>query len=234
MINQEDFIRRLQQREKEAFQELFYSWHRPLCFFASRIIKDQDVAEDLVQDVFVAFWKYDLSAFPNEKTIRTFLYTSVRNGCLNYLRDLEIRARNDRKAVPESEEDQDCFLLRQMESEVVTELFEAIDELPERCREIFYMAYLQEKEEKQEEIKELSKLNAIIFGKDVDPFYGAPTVCFIFVPKDESNGVKDGSLVIGAMQTGAYALNIGSCWINRCKEMFELPEGKKYLEKCKI
>lgn len=36
-----------------------------------------------------------------------------------------------------------------MESEVVTELFEAIDELPERCREIFYMAYLQEKEEKQ-------------------------------------------------------------------------------------
>ena len=85
----------------------------------------------------------------NEKTIRTFLYTSVRNGCLNYLRDLEIRARNDRKAVPESEEDQDCFLLRQMESEVVTELFEAIDELPERCREIFYMAYLQEKEEKQ-------------------------------------------------------------------------------------
>ena len=129
VINQEDFIRRLQQREKEAFQELFYSWHRPLCFFASRIIKDQDVAEDLVQDVFVAFWKYDLSAFPNEKTIRTFLYTSVRNGCLNYLRDLEIRARNDRKAVPE--------------------LFEAIDELPERCREIFYMAYLQEKEEKQ-------------------------------------------------------------------------------------
>ena len=107
------------------------------------------MAEDLVQDVFVAFWKYDLSAFPNEKTIRTFLYTSVRNGCLNYLRDLEIRARNDRKAVPESEEDQDCFLLRQMESEVVTELFEAIDELPERCREIFYMAYLQEKEEKQ-------------------------------------------------------------------------------------
>ena len=83
----------------------------------------------------------------------------------------------------------------------------------------------------QEEIKELSKLNAIIFGKDVDPFYGAPTVCFIFVPKDESNGIKDGSLVIGAMQTGAYALNIGSCWINRCKEMFELEKGQQYLQK---
>ena len=52
-----------------------------------------------------------------------------------------------------------------------------------------------------------------------------------FVPKDESNGIKDGSLVIGAMQTGAYALNIGSCWINRCKEMFELEKGQEYLRK---
>ena len=49
--------------------------------------------------------------------------------------------------------------------------------------------------------------------------------------QDESNGIKDGSLVIGAMQTGAYALNIGSCWINRCKEMFELEKGQQYLQK---
>ncbi|MFR7825243.1 MAG: hypothetical protein ACLU30_20120 [Odoribacter splanchnicus] len=53
VINQEDFIRRLQQRKKKL-QELFIPGivH---CAFASRIIKDQDVAEDLVQDVFVAF-----------------------------------------------------------------------------------------------------------------------------------------------------------------------------------
>ena len=79
----------------------------------------------------------------------------------------------------------------------------------------------------------LSEMNRRIGGweEGFDPFYGAPTVCFIFVPKDESNGIKDGSLVIGAMQTGAYALNIGSCWINRCKEMFELEKGQQYLQK---
>lgn len=83
----------------------------------------------------------------------------------------------------------------------------------------------------KEEIKKLSKLNAEVIGNDVDPFYGAPTVCFIFVPKEESNGVKDGALVIGAMQIGAYALNMGSCWIDRCKEMFELEKGQEYLQK---
>lgn len=79
-------------------------------------------------------------------------------------------------------------------------------------------------------VKALSKLNAKVWGKEADPFYGAPTVCLVLVPKDNRNGDKDGALVIGAMQSGAYALNIGSCWINRCKEMLELDEGKEYLK----
>lgn len=89
-----------------------------------------------------------------------------------------------------------------------------------------------------EKIKLLSDLNNRIWQKKVDPFYGAPTVCLILAPKNGAdvkeshklNPVKDGSLVIGAMQDAAYALGIGSCWINRCKEMLELPEGQKILE----
>ena len=86
----------------------------------------------------------------------------------------------------------------------------------------------------QEEIKELSKLNAFIWGKEADPFYGAPTVCFIFVPKDESNGIKDGSLVIGAMQTGAYALNIGSCWVELVSLAFVGPQAQELREKLNL
>lgn len=80
-------------------------------------------------------------------------------------------------------------------------------------------------------IKDLSRLNAQIMNSDDDPFYGAPTVCLILVPKDSNTGIKDGSLIIGAMQNAAYALNIGSCWINRCQEMLALEEGQAYLKK---
>lgn len=85
----------------------------------------------------------------------------------------------------------------------------------------------------------LSRFNAQVWGQDTDPFYGAPTVCLIVVPKDPGydgtpkyalNPVKDGSLVIGAMQTAAFAIGIGSCWINRCKEMLDLPEGQAILK----
>ncbi|MEG0796857.1 MAG: RNA polymerase sigma-70 factor [Odoribacter sp.] len=145
----EHFIEQLQHREKLSFQVLFETWHQTLCYFASRIVHNPDVAEDLVQDVFVVFWKYDLSVFPNMKTIKTFLYNSVQNRCMNYLRDQEIRERNNHEARPDLLIEQDSFLFQQIEAEVVAEIFAAVDELPERCREIFRLAYLEEKEEKQ-------------------------------------------------------------------------------------
>lgn len=82
-----------------------------------------------------------------------------------------------------------------------------------------------------EMVKEMSRLNGVIWQKEMDPFYGAPTVCLILVPKDNPNGVKDGALIIGAMQDAAYAIGVGSCWINRCREMLELEDGKAYLKK---
>lgn len=89
-----------------------------------------------------------------------------------------------------------------------------------------------------EKVKQLSELNNKIWKSNKDPFYGAPTVCMILVPKVDDynadsmslNQVKDGSLVIGAMQDAAYALGVGSCWINRCKEMLQLPEGQEILK----
>lgn len=142
-------LNQITQAKKEAFKQVFHTWHKPLCFFASRIVKDTDLAEDLVQDVFVAFWDKDLSAFPNEKTIKTYLFNSVQNRCIDYLRGRESRERNKDKIVPEVEYEQDCFLFQQIEAEVTAEIFMAVSELPDRCREIFCLSYLQEKEEKQ-------------------------------------------------------------------------------------
>ena len=73
-----------------------------------------------------------------------------------------------------------------------------------------------------EKVKFLSELNDKIWQQHTDPFYGAPTVCLILAPKNTED-IKE-----------SHKLNqvkdVGSCWINRCKEMLELPEGKKVLE----
>lgn len=76
----------------------------------------------------------------------------------------------------------------------------------------------------------LSRLNARIMGTDSDPFYGAPVVLIVLADKSCGTCVYDGSLTIGNLMLAAHALGLGSCWIHRAKEEFELPEGKEILK----
>ena len=71
----------------------------------------------------------------------------------------------------------------------------------------------------------LSKMNAAVMGSDSDPFYGAPTVIVVLAAAESPHAVQDGSLVMGNLMNAAKAIGLGSCWINRAKEMFETEEG---------
>jgi len=81
-------------------------------------------------------------------------------------------------------------------------------------------------------LKKISKMNAEIWGRDIDPFYGAPTYVLVFAsdPAKWANSVCDGSLVLGNMMIAAHAIGLGSCWINREREMFYTEEGKKMMK----
>ncbi len=75
----------------------------------------------------------------------------------------------------------------------------------------------------------LSALNAQVLGSDSDPFYGAPVVLVVLADKNNPNHVPDGSLVMGNLMLAAHALGLGSCWINRAREVFDMPAGKEIL-----
>ncbi|MDR1129072.1 MAG: nitroreductase [Treponema sp.] len=78
----------------------------------------------------------------------------------------------------------------------------------------------------------LEELNAgVLKDPKAKPFYGAPLVLAVLVDQSKPTPVQDGSLVLGNLQIAASAIGVGSCWINRAKEVFEGPEGKAFLEK---
>lgn len=81
---------------------------------------------------------------------------------------------------------------------------------------------------------ELSALNAKVLGSSADPFYGAPVVLVVLADKKASTYLYDGSLVMQNLMLAAHALGLGSCWIHRAKETFEMPEGKALLAKLGI
>ena len=77
--------------------------------------------------------------------------------------------------------------------------------------------------------EKLSRMNAAIMGKDCDPMYGAPTILVVLADANAKCAVQDGSLVMGNLMLAAASLGLGSCWINRAREMFDTEEGKALL-----
>ena len=77
-----------------------------------------------------------------------------------------------------------------------------------------------------------SAANCKIGGWDegFDPFYGAPAILIVLADRNWRNGKYDGSLVMGNMMLAAHALGLGSIWINRAKEEFDMPEYQQLLK----
>ena len=77
----------------------------------------------------------------------------------------------------------------------------------------------------------LSAMNAAVLGVSSDPFYGAPTVLIVLARASSPYAVEDGSRVLGNLMNAAKAIGLGSCWINRAREVFDTDEGKALLKK---
>ncbi len=90
----------------------------------------------------------------------------------------------------------------------------------------------------KEDIATLNRLSAEIMGMNprpgTTPYYGAPTILIVLstdLAASEFLGVLDAASVTTNLLNAAYAVGLGSCWIHRAKEIFELEEGKALLRK---
>ena len=83
-----------------------------------------------------------------------------------------------------------------------------------------------------ENVAAVDALNAkVLNNPKAHPYYGAPTIILVFETQSCLTHELDGAAACTNMLNAAYAVGLGSCWIHRCKQMFELPEGKALLKK---
>lgn len=120
----------------KTFKEYFIQYYRPLCLFALHYLKDIDNAEDIVQDCFTELWeRKDDKA--NIADIKPYLYTMVRNRCIDVLRKESLIDCNIEPSDIEGLiSDEECEERSYDEARMWT----AIDSLPEKCREVFLLA----------------------------------------------------------------------------------------------
>lgn len=125
----------------DAFGILFKKHYKSLFISALLLVKDEKVAEDVVQDVFLKIWnkRGELELVAN---FSSYLYISVKNACLDQLR--KIKYNDDVSEVEISDTSLDPFHSVRIK-ELSKHLQEATDSLPAQCKIIFEMVYVDGK-----------------------------------------------------------------------------------------
>ena len=140
-LNRKDLfiVRKMVEGDRDAFKYFFQTYYTDLCNFVNTYVKDRSLSEEIVQDIFVAFWE-NKSKLQLTHSAKSYLYSASKYKSLNVLRDqnrksrihTEIAQQNEGLTVPD-DEPLDSLQLRDI-------LDRAINDLPPRCREVFLLS----------------------------------------------------------------------------------------------
>jgi len=130
-------IAKIKNSDIEFFEKLFKRYYQPLVNFAYRYVQDAQLAEDIIHDVFVYLWN-ERERLDFTINIKTYLYNAVKNRSLKQLSKKAVKQHQGLEIVLEEQGDDTPETLL-MSKELQESISAAINELPEKRREIFCM-----------------------------------------------------------------------------------------------
>lgn len=138
LMDNESFIRLILKEDPEkGFAVLFKKYYGPLCSHAARFVYSKEIAQDIVSEVFLNFWKKKLYETVTT-TFRAYLYTAVRNRAYNHLKqEFSEKAGPPPDLEMVEEADPQTILLL---GELMAKVERIIDSFPPQCQKVFLMS----------------------------------------------------------------------------------------------
>lgn len=135
-------------KNRESFREIFQEYYQPLCHLGQYYLDDADEAKGIVQEAFVKVWELR-NELDSNSNIRNFLFTLVKNNCLNLLKRRQILLKHHETIKGIELQYQYESLNRMGEDyleleELKAKIDCAIRNLPEHCRVVFEMSRFEE------------------------------------------------------------------------------------------
>jgi len=147
-ISEQEILALIRVKESQVFDHIFSQFYRPLCFFARRLVQDGQDAEDIVQDIFVKFWRRE-NNFDSVSSLKAFLFVSTRNACLDFIDKNHVKIKHQQYLVGKERLEEVTILHTIIEAEVLRQIFDAVDKLPEQCRKVIMMTFAEGKKPKE-------------------------------------------------------------------------------------
>lgn len=138
-LKEEELIESLVNNDRKAFEYIFRYYYTDLCRFTLKYVRDEIVAEEIVQEVFINIWERRSSIKINT-SLKAYLFTAVRNRSFNYIKlqlpKEQLKTDVDSIGFIDENTREDELIMEDLHQYVR----EAIDTLPTKCKAIFLLS----------------------------------------------------------------------------------------------
>lgn len=140
----QQLLQQLKMGQTKAYDAIFLKYYKLLCVNAYFYLNDEQEAKDLVQAFFLEIWEKNIYMRLNGD-IKGYLYRSVQNKCLNYIRQKETHSRRKEKFTDFLLNTNDVQEEISTTDSIYTKLDEALNDLSNQKKEALKLVYLQDK-----------------------------------------------------------------------------------------
>lgn len=139
-----DLLERLKHDDVQAFEQIYRKYAPNLFQAAFNILKETAICEDIIQELFMTLWtkRHDL----NISNLRPYLYKATRNNVLMVVRSNQVQVNiQTLEALTSHYSSSDDLMVRELQHS----LDQSLEQLPEKCRQIFQMSRFQQLSHKE-------------------------------------------------------------------------------------
>ncbi|WP_163325814.1 RNA polymerase sigma factor [Draconibacterium mangrovi] len=145
----------LKKGDPSAFKDVFRLLYPRLKGYCKLFVPDDNKVEDLIQETFITLWE-KRDSIKNDRSIESYLFVILRNNCLNFLRDEKLEQTISSVNVEEVSELQYLYQIdflgkeeKSLEEQLVESLQVAVDELPDKMRQVFTLCKIEGRKQKE-------------------------------------------------------------------------------------
>jgi RNA polymerase sigma-70 factor (family 1) len=140
-MTDDQIMQRIMDKDPTVYNDLYDKLYRKLFLFAKSLIDDTEEARDIVAESFIKLWAQK-TQFANMVHLQVYFYTVIKNACIDHMRKSKLRNKIEHQLLRSGTVSENIVERKYQEAELVQQLYERINQLPERMQQVFKLTYL--------------------------------------------------------------------------------------------